>query len=186
MMDLEAASSAQMALMDDLAPVAESIMPLMMDIDSLVMADDPFGINSALIADYFTVNDTQIDVGTSTRAILVSPFCVAESSILKFELAVNFGEGVEFNFFEETKVIFALRINDEGVAFAEFNDTDTPSSLSLRYQGRVDVDSEVFVDTSVRGDGVFIAAKELQWGYKIYGPEYNLIEEVNMDCLSDF
>ena len=64
MMDLQAASTAQMTLMDDLAPVAESIMPLTMDIDNLVMADDPFGINSALIADYFTVNDTQIDIGT--------------------------------------------------------------------------------------------------------------------------
>ena len=61
-MDLEAANAAQMTLKDDLAPVMESIMPLMTDIDSLVMADDPFGVSSALIADYFTVNDSQIDI----------------------------------------------------------------------------------------------------------------------------
>ena len=114
---------------------------------------------------------------------MISPFCVAESSILKFELAVNFGEGVEFNFFENTNAVLALRINNEGVAFAEFTDADTPSSLSLRYQGRVDVDSEVVVESLVEGDGVFIAPKELQWGYKIYGPEYNLREDFDTDCL---
>ena len=61
MEDLEAASSAQTTLNDDLVPVSESIEPLMMDIDSLVMSDNPFGLNSALIADFFTVNDALIE-----------------------------------------------------------------------------------------------------------------------------
>ena len=72
MMDLEAANTAQMTLTDDLAPVVDSIMPLMMDIDSLVMADDPFGVKSALVSDFFTVNDTQIDI----EFPFVSAFCV--------------------------------------------------------------------------------------------------------------
>ena len=61
MEDLEAASSAQTTLNDDLAPVSASIEPLMMDIDNLVMSDNPFGLNSALIADFFTVNDAPIE-----------------------------------------------------------------------------------------------------------------------------
>ena len=51
-----------MTLTDDLEPVMDSIMPLIVDIDSLMMAEDPFGNNSALVADYFTVNDTPIDL----------------------------------------------------------------------------------------------------------------------------
>ena len=72
MMNLEAAKIAQMTLMDDLAPVVDSITPLMMDIDSLMMADDPFGVESALVSDFFTVNDTQIDI----ESPFVSTFCV--------------------------------------------------------------------------------------------------------------
>ena len=78
MEDLEAASSAQTTLNDDLAPVSASIEPLMMDIDNLVMSDNPFGLNSALIADFFTVNDAQIETEQGVTANLVDPFCVAE------------------------------------------------------------------------------------------------------------
>ena len=51
-----------MTLKDDLAPVVDSIVPLTMDINSLMTAEDPFGANSALVADYFTVNDETIDL----------------------------------------------------------------------------------------------------------------------------
>ena len=142
MMDIEAANSAQMSLVDDLTPVMESIVPLMTDIDSLMMSDNPFGVASALIADYFTVNDTQIDLENLQTLNLVDPFCVAELSVLKFELAATFNEALD------PRVNIArvrLLINDVPVANAEFIDREAPSSLSLRYQGRVDADSEVMV-----------------------------------------
>ena len=76
----------QMTLMDDLTDVAESIMPLMEDIDSLAMAEDPFGVESALIADYFEVNDTEIRL---FRARTLLEFCIPAQSVLKFEFKVT-------------------------------------------------------------------------------------------------
>ena len=58
--DLENVGTSQMTLMDDLAPVVESFLPLMTDIDNLMNLDDPFGFNSALLADFFTVNEFEI------------------------------------------------------------------------------------------------------------------------------
>ena len=62
-------------------------------------------------------------------------------------------------------------------------DFELASNLKLKYRGRVEADSEVKVEYFVIGDGVFIPAQNLQWGYKVYGPEYNLLDSVNMDCL---
>ena len=68
-----------MTLKEDLTPVGGSIEPLMTAIADLMMDDDPFGINSTLIADFFSINDTLID-GFEIRDVdndLVTPFCVA-------------------------------------------------------------------------------------------------------------
>ena len=85
--DLEAAATTLTTLSDELTPVGESIEPLMTDIEDLVMSDDPFGINSTLIADFFSINDTKLD-GYEADVLndLVTPFCVQESNIFKFEL----------------------------------------------------------------------------------------------------
>ena len=84
---------------------------------------------------------------------------------------------------ENVEVRVLLIINDRTVANAKSEDAESPSSLSLRYQGRIEMNS--FVEVVISGAiGRFnIPAKALQWGYKIYGPEYNLLEDVNRDCV---
>ena len=164
----------------------ESTTALMTDIDGLVMAEDPFGAKSALVADLFSINDTQIDIPVNVDFDLVSPFCVAESSVLEFGLAVTVSDSRLFNLLGTRGAGLALLINESLVAEGAVDDRDTPSSLSLRYRGRVEVDSEVRVAVFLAEDdlNVFIPAKGLQWGYKLYGPQYNLLEDLSMDCLS--
>ena len=106
-------------------------MPLIVNIDNLMMAEDPFGANSALVADYFTVNDTLIDLDNDVPFVI--SFCIEEASVLKFELAVNFSEDPLFLDAEVAGALIIFGINGEMLAFSEFNDNDTPSSGSLRY-----------------------------------------------------
>ena len=73
--DLGTVGTAQMTLMENLGPVMESFLPLMSDIDDLMSLDDPFGINSALLADYFTVNESEIALSDEMPNHLGS-FCV--------------------------------------------------------------------------------------------------------------
>ena len=35
------------------------------------------------------------------------------------------------------------------------------------------------------GQVATIAETELQWGYKLYGPDYNLIDELNIECIDE-
>ena len=116
--DLETVGSTQMSIMDDLAPVKESIMPLMTDIDSLAMATDPFGVNSVLVADYFFVND--VPINPPRVSDLIEPFCVPESSVLKFELSVSFTATRMAEAFENTNAVLVLVINEQDVAITEF------------------------------------------------------------------
>ena len=76
-----------MTLVGDLAPVAESIMPLLIPIDDLMMTEDPFGVNTALIADYFSVNDAQIRIDGDSLDL--ANFCVAGGSVLKFDMSYS-------------------------------------------------------------------------------------------------
>ena len=52
-----------------------------------MMADDPFGANSALIADYFTINEEKIDLPEFDSTL--GEFCVAAGQVLKFDLTAN-------------------------------------------------------------------------------------------------
>ena len=57
-----------------------------------------------------------------------------------------------------------------------------PSSLSLIYRGRVE-DGGI-VDIGIMGTlPSMIEPNELQWGYKLYGSEYALIDEPSIGCL---
>ena len=85
--------------------------------------------------------------------------------------------------FEKVEARVILIINDRTVARAESENAESPSSLSLRYQGRIELGSIVEVVIFGAKGRFNIPAKALQWGYKIYGPEYNLLEDVNRDCV---
>ena len=74
-LDLGTVGTAQMTLMENLAPVMESFLPLMTNIDDLMNLDDPFGINSAPLADFFIVNEGEIIVRDDVPVLLGS-FCV--------------------------------------------------------------------------------------------------------------
>ena len=162
-MDLDAVNFTQTTSTNNLTPIVESTSALMTDIHSLVTAKDPFGANSALFADLFSINDTQIDIPANVDFDLVGPFCVAESSVFKFELAVTVSDSRLFNLIGTRGFGLALLINESVVAEGALDDRYTPSNLSLRYQGRVEVDSEVRVAIFLEGNdlNVFIPAKGL-------------------------
>lgn len=56
--------------------------------------------------------------------------------------------------------------------------------MALIYRGPVMDISEVEVRIDVSGpNGVEILANDLQWGYKLYGPGYGLIDTPDTSCL---
>ena len=177
--------------MNDLESVADSFTPVMNKIESLTNADSPFFTDNFLKADYFSVNAEQIDLPNDTDIDLVSPFCVAGMSVLKFELAATFesdaedGPGPGSN--DDAAAMLILQINGETVAATRFADGEDPSNVSLIYRDLLDVDSVVRVGIMVMSridDTIFIGEERLQWGYKIYGPEYALIEDVDTTCFA--
>ena len=106
-------------------------------------------------------------------------------SVLKFNVAATFSDTRSGPGFSSRGGTLSLLINDELVASAASFDPETPSNVKLFWRGFVDVDSEVKVVARVgKNDDVIIDPKELQWGYKLYGPEYALLENVNTTCLS--
>ena len=66
---------------------------------------------SALIEDYFFVNDDVIEIPTTTEVALIPAFCITGPSVFKFELAANPADEVD-------DFIVMLLINDEVVAEA--------------------------------------------------------------------
>ena len=77
-----------------------------------------------------------------------------------------------------------LLINGGMVAQAEVNDLEDPSNLSLIYRGSIPIDSEVAVMAFSPRNDFFIPPQELQYGYKLYGPGYNLLSEPDTTCLN--
>ena len=75
-----------MTVVDTLA--ADNVQ-LMNDIEDLMQAQDDVDA-SALLEDYFVVNDGAIDIPAATDFALVDGFCIAGPSVFKFELSANF------------------------------------------------------------------------------------------------
>ena len=130
---------------------------------------------SALIEDYFFVNQAEIVVEDMSEVALIPAFCITGPSVFKFELAVNLVKDVE-------DIVVALMINSEVVAQAEADDFEAPSNLALIYRGAIEEQSDVKVILMARDEDQ-IDAKGLQYGYKLYGPEYNLIDAPGASCL---
>ena len=61
-------------------------------------------------------------------------------------------------------------------------DDENPSSLSLIYRGRIEDGGIVDIGIMAEFPAVIIP-NELQWGYKLYGPEYALVDEPSIGCL---
>ena len=170
--------------MNDLEPVAESTMSLMDDIEMLMM-DDEVAPDDALIADYFFVNESVINFVGDTDNDLVSPFCVTGMSVLKFKILATIRDTRSGPGFGTRGATLVLLINEVQVASAAVFDGENPNNVKLTYRGFVDVDSEVRLVARVgKNDDVIIAPKELQWGYKLYGPDYALLENLNTTCVS--
>ena len=110
-----------------------------------------------------------------TEVALIPAFCITGPSVFKFELATSFVDGVD-------DVVVMLMINDEVVAQAEAFDSEEPSNLALIYRGFIEEPSDVQVIVMSEDSGE-IEAKGLQLGYKLYGPEYNLIDAPDTSCL---
>ena len=131
---------------------------------------------SALIEDYFFVNQAEIVVEDMSEVALIPAFCITGPSVFKFELAVNLEEEID-----ETATVMLL-INSVVVATAAVNDAETPSNLSLIYRGAIEDVSDVQV-IAMNSEDYTIDAKALQVGYKLYGPGYTLLDAPDTSCL---
>ena len=161
-------------LMGEVAEIHAKNNDLMGAVEEL-SADAADAAMAALIEDYFFVNQEEIPIAEMTEVILVPEFCVTGPSVFKFELAVNLVKDVE-------DIVVALMINSEVVAQAEADDFEAPSNLALIYRGAIEEQSDVKVILMARDEDQ-IDAKGLQYGYKLYGPEYNLIDAPGASCL---
>ena len=95
---------------------------------------------AALIEDYFEVNDmNDIITGSLARVDLVPAFCVEGPSVMEFALSGSFDA-------VRNGVVVSLVINDLTVAQAEFDDSQTPSDLTLFYRGNIAAESQVKVE----------------------------------------
>lgn len=72
------------------------------------------------------------------------------------------------------------------IANSLFEDSQIPSNVFLRYSGRVDEGSQVSIVGLSFGfnQELFIPEKGLQWGYELYRPGYNLVDEIDTTCLA--
>ena len=135
---------------------------------------------AGLIEDFFMVNAEEITAGAAfEEAVLLEPFCITGPSVFEFQLAVS-ATLVDGEFTVE------LLIDDLVVATATEDDRQSDSSLSLAYRGSIAEESEVKV-IATNGDlsnEVVLQPLSLQLGYKLWGPEYNLIEEPGESCLA--
>ena len=97
---------------------------------------------SALIEDYFEVNDVE-GAFPDGESDLVDPFCVSEPGVFIFQLNVNY-------VFADTGGAFAsfttsLLINGAVVASSQQRDTAKPENVALFYQGDLAGDATIAV-----------------------------------------
>ena len=130
---------------------------------------------SALIEDFFIVNDEQILLGEgpSVRtSILIDEFCVDGPGVFMFELNVNYMKSNQDQFSEEgvPNISSVLSINNEVVASTfTFKDEGSSVNTGLFYEGVLSGKAQVKVLVFKEGLDLVIDPKELQWGYKLYG-----------------
>ena len=74
-------------------------------------------------------------------------------------------------------------VNGMLVAIAEQLDAESPSDLTILYRAAIPMDSEVEVIIVNEDGDVTIDMRFLQWGYKLYGPGYNIISVLDTACV---
>ena len=136
---------------------------------------------AALLQDFFSVNsEGPVPIPFDTDVMLVGPFCIEGPSVFKFELSATVGtsevEGI-------SDVAVVLMIDSIPVASARSDDSEAPSSLSLIYRGDIAAESQVVVMVRGSFDPLVIDTNELQYGYKLYGPAYTLLAELDTSCI---
>lgn len=62
-------------------------------------------------------------------------------------------------------------------------DVSESANVALFYGGILPDEAQVKVLVESSDKDIFIEQKFLQWGYKLYGEGYNLIDELNDDCV---
>ena len=67
-----------------------------MDIDDIARNAET-ALDSALFEDYFTINDSRIDIEADLNPFVIADFCIAAPGVLKFELVFNLDDNVSQN-----------------------------------------------------------------------------------------
>ena len=130
---------------------------------------------TGLVEDYFFVNDAALAITVDTGFSLVEPFCIQGPGVIDFNLAASFS-------ITDANLMASLMIDGISVAQSELQDNESPSNLSLSYRGKIDEDVDAML-VIMAADETTIASKHLQYGYKLYGSEYNFIETTDMSCI---
>ena len=121
-------------------------MDLMMDVGDLEQEVTVVAA-SALIEDYFEVNDVTLSFpqGTSDTS-LVGPFCVSEPGVFIFQLSVNYNFAAAGGAFSSLRT--DLLINDLVVARSVQFDPAKPENVVLFYEGELSGDATIEVTTT--------------------------------------
>ena len=77
-----------------------------------------------------------------------------------------------------------LLIDGDIVAKSFVDDDEEPTNVALFYEVLLLAESTIEVKAGSDGDPFRVEPQELQWGYKLYGEGYNLIDELNDDCIA--
>ena len=99
---------------------------------------------TALIEDYFFVNEEELQIMSDTGFILVNPFCIEGPGVIDFNLAASFTISV-------AAVRVDLMVGGLTVATSSIDDDDAPSNLALSYRGKIEEDANAMVVVMAAG-----------------------------------
>lgn len=135
--------------------LAASVETLEQEVVALKLAAETRA-KTAMVEDYFVVNEAEIQIAEDTGFSLVDPFCLQGPGVIDFSLAASFAR--EAN--TDANVMVDLMIGGQTVARAEIEDAEFPSNLSLSYRGKIEEDVDVML-VVLASDDTTIAPKHL-------------------------
>ena len=132
--------------------LAASVELLEQEVTTLKLAAETRA-KTALIEDYFFVNEEELQIMSDTGFILVNPFCIEGPGVIDFNLAASFTISV-------AAVRVDLMVGGLTVATSSIDDDDAPSNLALSYRGKIEEDVDVML-VVLASDNTTIAPKHL-------------------------
>ena len=135
--------------------LAASVETLEQEVVALKLAAETRA-KTAMVEDYFVVNEAEIQIAEDTGFALVDPFCLQGPGVIDFSLAASFAQDVD----TDANVMVDLMIGGLTVARAEIEDSEFPSNLSLSYRGKIEEDVDVMLVVLASLD-ITIAPKHL-------------------------